>query len=216
MVFASGTGFIFGCGNMTSQFRPHSLLDDVQGVVAGTLVTALGLAMFGASGLLTGGVAGIAFLLHYAFGVGYGIAFFLLSLPFVILAYKKKGSLFTLKTLITVALLSACMDLRHFVIDIAHIDPVFGGVMGGLLVGVGLLMLFRHNASVGGIGVLAIYCQEKLGWPAGNVQMTLDGVILGSAFLVLPWDRVLVSLLGALVLNMILTINHKPGRYTGM
>ena len=40
-------------------------------------------------------------------------------------------------------------------------------------------------------------------------------MILVSAFFVVPADRVLVSLLGALVLNLIIGMNHKPGRYVG-
>ena len=79
--------------------------------------------------------------------------------------------------------------------------------------GAGLLMLFRHRASLGGINVVALFLQERLGWRAGQVQMVLDVLILLAAFGVTdPW-RVALSVLGAVVLNLALAINHRPGRY---
>ena len=100
-------------------------------------------------------------------------------------------------------------------ITIAAIDPVFAAVLAGLLAGAGLLILIRHQASLGGVGVLAIYLQKRRGWRAGNLQMIADVAIVGAAFFVVPPDRVALSVLGAIVLNMVLTINHRPGRYFG-
>jgi uncharacterized membrane-anchored protein YitT (DUF2179 family) len=59
--------------------RPH---EDVQALLTGTLFVALGIVMFGHSGLLTGGTVGIAFLIHYATGWNFGLVVFLINLPF--------------------------------------------------------------------------------------------------------------------------------------
>ena len=88
-------------------------------------------------------------------------------------------------------------------------------VLGNLVVGVGLLVLFRHRASLGGFGILALILQERLGWRAGYVQMALDVAVVASAFLVVAPSLVLWSALGAVVLNLVLALNHKPGRYLG-
>ena len=87
--------------------------------------------------------------------------------------------------------------------------------MGGLLVGIGLLILLRHRSSLGGIGILAAFVQERFGWRAGKFQLGMDCVILAAAFLVLDWHLVALSVVGAVVLNMVLAVNHKPGRYNG-
>jgi uncharacterized membrane-anchored protein YitT (DUF2179 family) len=42
----------------------HSLLDDAQALLTGTLFVALGLVLLRQAGLVTGGTAGIAFVLH--------------------------------------------------------------------------------------------------------------------------------------------------------
>lgn len=46
--------------------------------------------------------------------------------------------------------------LVHF----SRLDPVFAAVMGGLLARIGILILMRHGASLGGSGVLAIYLRK--------------------------------------------------------
>lgn len=48
------------------------------------------------------------------------------------------------------------------------------------------------------------------------MQLGIDGLIMLIAFLVLPADRVALSVLGAVALNLIIALNHKPGRYMGV
>jgi len=79
-----------------------------------------------------------------------------------------------------------------------------------------MLLLFRHRASLGGINILALYLQDRFNIRAGKFQMGVDLVIVMLAIMVLPLDKVLLSITGAAVLNMILTLNHKQGRYQGI
>jgi uncharacterized membrane-anchored protein YitT (DUF2179 family) len=76
-----------------------------------------------------------------------------------------------------------------------------------------MLMLFRHRASLGGFNVLVLYLQERFGWRAGQVQMVFDCAIVLAAFAVVDWQQIIWSVVGAVVLNMTLAINHRPGRY---
>ena len=82
-----------------------------------------------------------------------------------------------------------------------------------MLVGAGLLVMFRHQASFGGVNILALYLQRRWGWPAGKVQMAIDVAILMAAFGVMDWRRVGWSVVGALAVNAVLIWNHRPGRY---
>src|SRR5690606_32938052 len=99
--------------------------------------------------------------------------------------------------------------------DISGIEPLFAALVGGGLMGLGILSLFRHKASVGGINILALYLQDNFGIRAGWFQLGVDAVILVFAFFVLPVDRVLYSIIGAVMLNLIIGLNHRPGRYIG-
>lgn len=194
----------------------HSLFEDAQALVTGTLFISLGVAMFNTTGLLTGGTAGLAFLLHYATGVSFGKVFFVINLPFYWLAWRRMGRAFTVKTFIAVALLSLLTEFRPLAVAFGHLVPAYAAVMGGLLMGAGFLMLFRHRASLGGVGILALYLQEARGWRAGKVQMVVDCLIVASAFFVVAPMQVVYSLLGAVALNLILAVNHRPGRYVAM
>lgn len=198
---------------MSSPKTKHSLFEDAQALLTGTLIFALAIELFRQAGLLTGGTAGITFLLHYVSGVSFGMLYFLVNIPFYLFAWKAMGWAFTLKTFCAVALLSAYSELLPGWIKIAQLNPIFAAISGGLLAGAGLLMLVRHRASLGGLGVLALYLQEARGWRAGHSQLAVDALIFAAAFFVLDLRMTLLSALGALMLNIVLAINHRPGRY---
>lgn len=197
---------------ISRSFR-HSHLEDVQALLTGTLFAALGVALFKQAGLLTGGTVGIAFLLHYASGWPFGALFFAINLPFYWLAWRRMGAAFTLKTLVSVSLMASLAEALPRWISISALHPVFAAVAGGLLIGAGMLILFRHRASLGGLNVVVLWLQETRGWRAGYLQAGLDGAILLAG---LPWvvpERIALSLLGMAAINAALAINHRPGRY---
>ena len=191
----------------------HARYDDVLAFVTGTLFIAIGVTMFTHAGLLTGGTAGLAFLAHYASGIGFGPLFFVINLPFYLLAWKAMGRSFTLKTFAAVTLLSLLTSTIPRWAGFAVLDPWFAAVAGGLLMGAGFLVLFRHHASLGGLNILVLVFQKRFGWRAGWVQMGIDGAILLASLSVVEPHRILMSIAGALALNLTLALNHRPGRY---
>ncbi|MBC7725926.1 MAG: YitT family protein [Burkholderiaceae bacterium] len=193
----------------------HSAVEDVLGILTGTIVASFGLFLLKSVGAVTGGTAGLALLLSYAAPIPFGVIFFLVNVPFFVLAVGKKGWSFTLRTMVAVALVSAFASLHPLMVDIDRITPVYAVLFGNLLAGVGLLILFRHRASLGGFNILALLLQEKLGWRAGYVQMALDVAVVLAGFSVVSPQTVALSAAGAVVLNFVLALNHRPGRYLG-
>lgn len=197
----------------TASAPPHTRAEDVAAIVTGVLIVSMGVALFAHAGLLTGGITGLAFALHYALGGGFGLWFFVLNLPFYWLAFQRMGLGFTVKTFGAVIFLSLLTDIQPQFFKLDFVSPAYAAIVGGLLAGVGMLILFRHRCSLGGVGIAAFYLQQRYGWPAGKVQMAVDGCILISSFFILPLDKALWSVAAALVLNQSLAINHRPGRY---
>lgn len=191
----------------------HSHAEDALALLSGTALIALAVALFQQAHLLSGGTAGIAFLLHYGTGVGFGPVFFVLNLPFYVLAWRRMDRAFLLKTMLAVALLSVMSELTPQLIRFELLQPLYAALIGGVLLGVGFLILFRHRASLGGVGILAFYLQETRGWRAGHVQMAVDTLILLLALWTTPLAQVAMSVAGAVVLNLTLAINHRAGRY---
>lgn len=194
----------------------HRIYEDIQALLTGTLFVSLGIVMFGHTGLLTGGTAGVAFLLHYATGWNFGLLFFAVNVPFYGLAWKRMGKPFTVKTFIAVGLLALLTNVLPTLVHFDALNPLFSAIMGGLLMGAGMLILFRHRASLGGFNVLVLYLQDRFGWRAGRIQMALDCSIVLCSFAVVDWQHTALSVLGAVVLNQTLATNHRVGRYMAL
>jgi uncharacterized membrane-anchored protein YitT (DUF2179 family) len=191
----------------------HTVLEDIQGILIGANLVALAIQFLSQANLITGQIAGLALITSYATDWPFGVVFFVLNLPFYILAVYQLGWTFTLKTFAAVALMSTISELFPYVLTLDMMHPALNAVLGGVLAGIGLLSLIRHGATLGGVGVVALWLQDTRGIQAGNTQLLFDVFVFGLAFWVLPADVVIWSLLGAVILNMIITVNHRRDRY---
>jgi uncharacterized membrane-anchored protein YitT (DUF2179 family) len=193
----------------------HSIAEDVQGMVLATMVASLGLAIFAKGGLMIGGMAGMAFLLHYAMGWNFGLVFVLVNLPFYWVALRRMGWEFTLKTFAAVTACGVLTDLLPRWIDFSHINPLYSAIVGGALSG---LASCSSSATAPASAASASwrYLQRTRGWSAGKVQMSYDACLMVAAFFVLSPSKVLYSAIGAVVLSLVLMFNHRPGRYMGV
>lgn len=194
----------------------HSLFEDAQAILVAPLFVALAVLLFRHAGLLTGGTIGIAFLIHYVSHWPIGVLLFVINLPFYYLAVRSMGWPFAIKTLLSVSLLAIYTELLPTLISLNSVDRLFAAVMAGFMAGVGLLMLIRHKASLGGLGILVIHLQNTRGWRAGKLQMAADVLILAAAAFIRDPISVGLSIIGALALNLVIAVNHKSGRYMGI
>lgn len=193
--------------------KQHSLIEDAQGIAYGAFMASFGIVILTHLGFVTGQTAGMAVLISYATGWGFGPVFFAINLPFYILGYLRMGPGFTLKTFIAVALVSGLSMLMPGWISFATLNPAMGAVLIGLMSGSALLALFRHGASLGGVGIVALYLQDKTGFRAGYTQLIFDALLFSVALALRDVQTVAWSFLGALVLNMVIAVNHRRDRY---
>jgi len=191
----------------------HSLIEDVQGILIGATLVALSVQFLEASGLFTGQIAGLAIIGTDLTGWTFGTLFFLMNLPFYGLAIAKLGWRFTIKSLIAVSLMSGLSDAFPLFVTLEDIPPPLGAVLFGVLAGAGLLALFRHGATLGGVGIVALWLQDKNGIPAGRTQLAFDVFVFALSLMLFDWQVVAWSLLGAAILNQIITMNHRRDRY---
>ncbi|MDP4034111.1 MAG: YitT family protein [Pseudorhodobacter sp.] len=191
----------------------HTLIEDAQGIAYGAGMAAFGILILTQLGLVTGQTAGLAVLISYATGWGFGPVFFTINLPFYWIGYRRMGLTFTLKTFAAVALMSGLTMVMPGWLSFARLDPVFGAILFGAVSGSALLALFRHGASLGGVGIVALVLQDRTGFRAGWTQLLFDAVLFAVALTLRDIPTVALSFLGARVVNLVIAINHRRDRY---
>ncbi|MGO3769058.1 MAG: YitT family protein, partial [Vreelandella alkaliphila] len=110
---------------------PHKYYEDMMAMVLGTLFVALGVAFYTHSVLITGSTAGLALLLNYVTGWGFGFWFFAINVPFYYLAIKRMGWSFTLRTFAAIGLVSLFSELTQGWVQFANVPSLYAALMGG-------------------------------------------------------------------------------------
>jgi uncharacterized membrane-anchored protein YitT (DUF2179 family) len=195
--------------------RPHSVAEDAYALAIGCILLVLGLVFLKAAGLVTGGVAGIALLLSYGLPVPAGVLFTLINIPFFLFAHKVMGARFAVKSLLVNLGIAAFSAMARLSIHVVDVHPAFAALVGGTVIGLGILVLARHQAGVGGTGVITLWLQNTRGWNAGRTQIAIDVVILAISFPVISHGQLAWSALSAAAISLILIAWHRPGRYIG-
>lgn len=198
---------------MSDPVKKHSLIEDAQGIAFGSFMASVGVLLLTHLGFVTGQTAGLAILISYATGWGFGPVFFVVNLPFYWLGWKRFGPVFVAKSFAAVAILSVLTMILPPYLQFGHVQPIVGAILFGCLAGAGLLALFRHGSSLGGIGIVGLYIQDATGFRAGWVQLIFDAMLFVVAFALRDPIIVAYSFLGAVVLNLVIAVNHRRDRY---
>lgn len=198
---------------VTPVIEQHSKIEDALAMLIGTFILSFAMILLKQAGIMTGGTAGLSLLIHYITDVQFGILFFLINIPFYYFAYKKMGLALVVKTFIAVALLAGFTEIIPHFVQLSTVHPIYATVFANVLMGVSFLILFRHRSSLGGINLLVLYLQERFQLPAGKVQMGIDVAILLTSLFFVEWHLILISILGVVILNSIILLNHKTTRY---
>ena len=191
----------------------HTALDDAQGIAFSVTMAGLGIHILTHMGFVTGQTTGLAVLIAHLTGLPFPAVYFAVSLPFLAVAWRRMGARFALKTLLITAALSGLVALLPNWIELGRIEPALAAVIFGLLFGIAALAAIRHGGSFGGLSVLWIELQDRTGFKAGHAQLLSDALIFAAAALILPWDKLAYSALGAAVFALFLAANHRRDRY---
>ncbi|MDF9304538.1 YitT family protein [Tritonibacter mobilis] len=191
----------------TPQTKPLLTLFDLQGLVFGVLMCSLGVVFLKAAGLVTGQTAGIALLLSYVLPLGFGPLFFMIGLPFLVLAWVKRGAVFALRTVLVVLGISAGAQILPMYLSFDTLHIGIAALLGGACSGAGLIAIFRHNASAGGMTILGIIIEHRTGFKAGWFQLGVDACVFAVSALVLSPEQLIYSFVGAMFTNLCIVWN---------
>ena len=180
----------------------HSVKDSIKEylfVIIGAAVIAFGFNVFlFPNQVASGGVSGISTILHGMFGWNAGIVQYAFNIPLFIAGVLVLGKKFGIKSFI------GTIALPFFVIltadwDAWTLNPLLGSIFGGIVVGLGIGLVFKGNASTGGTDLLAQIITKFTGLTLGTSVLFIDGVIAVSAAIVFDLEKGLYALIGLYV-----------------
>ena len=157
-----------------SQIKLMHVILDLIYMVLGAFLIAIGTNLFLLPHkMTTGGASGIATIFYYLLNIPMGLTIMLINIPLFIFSIIKLGIKFNLKTVFTTIILSLFLEIFKYggLIKLSNLDLFTSCVFGGVIVGLGLAIVFKAGASSGGSDLLAqlIYKLTK----AQSVSKTL-------------------------------------------
>ncbi|MGA4517291.1 YitT family protein [Solibacillus silvestris] len=168
-------------------------------VIVGAAIIAFGFNVFlFPNQVASGGVSGISTILHGMFGLNAGIVQYAFNIPLFIAGVLVLGKKFGIKSFI------GTITLPFFVIlteswDPWTLNPLLGAIFGGIVVGLGIGLVFKGNASTGGTDLLAQIITKYTGLTLGTSVLLIDGLIAVSAAIVFDLEKGLYALIGLYV-----------------
>jgi uncharacterized membrane-anchored protein YitT (DUF2179 family) len=135
-------------------------------IVTGTFIMAVGINFFLLPNrITTGGASGIATILYYKFNINMGISILIINIPLFVLAIKKFGFKFCFKSIFTTLLFTVFVQFVNFNNYVLHnrSDMFISSIYGGLLLGIGMSLVFKAESSSGGTDLLAQILRKKGG-----------------------------------------------------
>ncbi|MDI6600324.1 MAG: YitT family protein [Thermoanaerobacteraceae bacterium] len=155
---------------------------DFTGITVGVLLMTLSLNMFlTPNNIAPGGVSGLAIIIHSYTGWPVGALTLAFNIPLFIVSILLLGAHFGIKTFYATFLLGATIDLMSFLPVLTH-DDLLAGVYGGILMGVGLGLVFKYNATTGGTDLAAAILRKFFPQVSiGMLLLILDAMIIGLA-----------------------------------
>lgn len=172
-------------------------LYEIAGVTLGVLLTALGLDSFLIpSKIAAGGVSGIATVLHYLLHVPVGITMLILNVPLFLMGVYRLGLRFGFRSLYGTISLSVFIDGLDPFLPVVTRDPLLASLFGGVLVGLGLGLVFRYRGTTGGTDLAAAVLRTYTGANVGQLLFLVDAVVVLAAGISFgSWELALYALI---------------------
>ncbi|MFK3939473.1 YitT family protein [Alkalihalobacillus sp. NPDC078783] len=173
-------------------------------IFVGCFLASLGVIVLTHSDLVTGGTAGLSLSIAYLTGLPFPVLFFLINIPFYLFSMSRMGLSFTITTILSVSILTLITSINAFLPNFS-IPYWLGALAGGMFIGVGLSVLFRHQASLGGSNILALFLQKRFGFDPGKTNFLFDCVVVASSLYAIGWVKGFFSVLSIAVTSKVIS-----------
>lgn len=154
------------------------------GLIIGCISMAVGINTFlKPHTIAPGGLSGLSVVLNKVTGISVSAVMLLIGVPLVIFAFKILGAKNSVKTLIGTVLFSLIVNITSPLADLgATNDLLLSSISGAILLGIGIGIMFRVDASTGGTDLIALILSKKFpGIKPTKFMICLDAFVVISS-----------------------------------
>jgi len=187
---------------MKIRWTKHTLRDYFF-ITIGAVLMALGISVFLVDArVVPGGVSGLAMALHYLSGdrIPVGLMIWLLNIPLYVWGIRVLGARFGARTFYGFTISAFFIDFfrgdipglsmlalnrTDTIQDLLHHDFLFLVLIGAVLLGIGLGIIFKFKGSTAGSDIIAAILQKRYGTKPGHAIMMVDFLVISFAGLVI-------------------------------
>lgn len=173
-------------------------------ILSGTLIVAISINTFIIPyGLLSGGISGLAILLHYLAGVPVSAAIFLMNIPIFWWGAREINRQFLLYSLLGTASLTLFIQITTGLFPVPKVDLVLAAIFGGVLSGTGLGLVFRGHGSTGGTDIIAMVLRKKKSLGIGEVAFYANMIVIALSLSFFPVNIGLYTIVSMFVASKV-------------
>lgn len=152
-------------------------LKSLLGILIGATITSISMnSLIIPNKIADGGVTGIAIILHYLFNWSISWIIVALNIPLFLIGLRLVGRKFLVLSVLGVAALSTALALTTHIPPLTH-DTLLSAISGGVVSGIGMGIIFRSRASLGGTDILAVLFSRTTPFSVGQILLGIDAVI---------------------------------------
>ena len=185
------------------KFKKTVLFEYIQ-IIFGSALVGLAFNIFLLpSRLAAGGVSGISTILYELFLFNPAYVQWLINIPLLFLGVILVGKEFSLKTLVGTFFVPfviwLTMDMK-LVVD----NPLLSAIYGGIMLGVGLGIVYRGNGSTGGTALIAQLVKKYTSLSSGFSQLLVDGLVVVASAFVFNFELALYAMIAIYVTSKVI------------
>ncbi|OZI12017.1 hypothetical protein CEW92_08625 [Bacillaceae bacterium SAS-127] len=189
---------------MINQTPKKKLFIEYAYIVMGSVLVGLSYNMFLLPAkLAAGGVSGISTILYEVYQFNPAYVQWIINLPLFVLGILLLGKDFSFKTLVGIFFVPFTIWLSAdipFKID----NPLLAAIYGGMMLGVGLGIVYRGKGSTGGTATLAQLLKKYTGLSSGYSQLIVDGFVVAASAIVFNLELALYAMMSIYVTSKVI------------
>lgn len=187
-----------------SFIHKKSVVFDYVQIILGSALVALAFNIFLLpSKIAAGGISGVSTILYELFGYNPAIVQWLINIPLIVVGLILAGKEFSTKTVVG----TLCVPLVIYLtagIEMPIDNPLLSSIYGGIVLGIGLGIVYRGNGSTGGTALIAQLLKKYTGISSGFSQLIVDGVVVVTSAFVFNFELALYALMAIYVTSKVI------------